>query len=107
VRRKCFGDRVSGESTIALSLMIHIEKEGFENGKAENVEILITGAANMTPVPRGSLMIEIAASASVKPRPMPSPSMIDAPGPFLDAKASARARMMQLTTISGTKTPRT
>ena len=48
----------------------------------------------------------ISVSASVKPTPMPSPSNTDASTPFLLANASARARMMQFTTISGMKMPR-
>ena len=43
--------------------------------------------------------------ARVKPSPMPSPSTAEGSTRFLEAKASARARMMQLTTMSGIKTP--
>ena len=43
--------------------------------------------------------------ARVKPRPMPSPSMMLGSGGFLNAKDSARAKMMQLTTIREMKTP--
>ena len=45
------------------------------------------------------------ATASVKPTPAPSPSSAELTTPFLDANASARPRMMQLTTISGMKMP--
>ena len=44
-------------------------------------------------------------SERVKPRPMPTPSSIESKAEFFEAKASARPRMMQFTTISGMKTP--
>ena len=59
----------------------------------------------MAPLPRISRTAPITVSASVKPRPMPTPSRIESSGEFFEAKASARPRMMQFTTISGMKTP--
>ena len=44
-------------------------------------------------------------SARVKPSPMPMPSKSDATGVFLAAKASARPRMMQFTTMRGMNRP--
>jgi hypothetical protein len=44
-------------------------------------------------------------SPSVKPNPIPIPSNNDATGEFLAAKASARPRITQFTTISGMKRP--
>ena len=46
------------------------------------------------------------ARAMVKPRPIPIPSNAEATGPFLEANASARARIRQFTTISGMYRPR-
>ena len=51
-------------------------------------------------------MEPISVSASVKPEPMPRPSTAESSTGFLLAKASARARMMQFTTIRGMKMPR-
>ena len=42
---------------------------------------------------------------TVYPSPMPSPSSAESNTPFLLAKASARPRIIQFTTISGMKTP--
>ena len=58
------------------------------------------------PVPTSSRMAPSTASAAVKPSPMPRPSAVEATRPFLEAKASARPRMMQLTTMRGMNTPR-
>ena len=41
----------------------------------------------------------------VKPNPMPSPSKREDNGPCLEAKASARPKTMQFTTISGMNKP--
>ena len=41
----------------------------------------------------------------MKPSPIPTPSSADANTPFFDAKASALARMIQLTTINGINIP--
>ena len=62
--------------------------------------------ANTLPVPRSSLMKPITVRAHVNPAPIASPSTTEARGGFFEANASARARMMQLTTISGIKSPR-
>ena len=45
-------------------------------------------------------------SARVKPIPVAIPSKKDSIGPFFDANASARARIMQFTTMSGMNSPR-
>ena len=58
------------------------------------------------PAPRTSRTSEIATSASRNPTPIPIPSRRLATGPFFDAKASARPRMMQFTTMSGMNMPR-
>ena len=50
-------------------------------------------------------MPPIRTMAKVKPRPIPKPSMIESQSPFFDANASARPRMMQLTTMSGMNMP--
>ena len=60
----------------------------------------------MQPVPRSSRTQAMMEIARVKPRPMPRPSTAEARGPFLLAKASARASIMQFTTISGINMPR-
>jgi hypothetical protein len=59
----------------------------------------------MEPLPMSSRMEPISIRASVKPNPMPMPSMAEASTPFFEANASARARMMQLTTMSGINRP--
>jgi len=43
--------------------------------------------------------------AKVKPSPIERPSIAEGSGGFFEANASARARMMQLTTISGMNSP--
>lgn len=60
-----------------------------------------SGQPKIVPLPKNSRMAPMTISAPVKPAPMPSPSRADRPTLFLLAKASARPRMMQLTTISG------
>ena len=65
----------------------------------------MTGWPNQVPLPRISRSEPRKVSDMVKPRPMPRPSATEAATPFLAAKASARARMMQFTTMSGTKMP--
>ena len=66
----------------------------------------MTCTPKTVPTPNSSRMEEIRVMASVKPRPMPKPSTAEASGLFLKANASARPKMMQLTTISGMNTPR-
>ncbi len=58
------------------------------------------------PAPSSSRTEPNIASPRVKPSPMPMPSAMDRNMLFLEAKASARPRMMQLTTISGINSPR-
>ena len=48
----------------------------------------------------------IPTSTSVYPMPWQMPFTAEAPTPFLEAKPSARPRMMQFTTIRGINTPR-
>ena len=57
------------------------------------------------PVPRSSRTEPKIVKANVKPKPMPKPSKKEEIGLFLLAKASARPRIKQFTTISGMKSP--
>ena len=57
------------------------------------------------PLPNISRTEPMTVSDRVKPRPMPMPSSTESNALFFEAKASARPRMMQFTTISGMKTP--
>src|SRR3989304_9830620 len=65
-----------------------------------------TGMPNHVPLPRISLNVPRSIRTIVKPIPIPGPSAGDLIGPFLDAKASALARTIQLTTIRGINIPR-
>ena len=60
---------------------------------------------SIVPLPISSRIAPIRTSAQVKPSPMPIPSKSEATTPFLKAKASARARIMQLTTMRGMNIP--
>ena len=68
-------------------------------------ELIPSGTSKIVPLPRISRTAEIRESATVNPSPIPRPSTADLTTPFLDAKASALARIIQLTTISGMKRP--
>ena len=57
------------------------------------------------PAPRISRIEPRNVKAMVNPRPIPMPSNADAITPFLDANASARANMIQFTTIRGMNMP--
>lgn len=59
----------------------------------------------IVPAPNNSRTQLKSVIARVKPSPMPSPSSMEASGGFLKAKDSARAKMMQFTTISDINTP--
>ena len=59
----------------------------------------------IVPAPNNSRTQLKSVIARVKPSPMPSPSSMEARGGFLKAKDSARAKMMQFTTISDINTP--
>ena len=61
--------------------------------------------APKVPLPRSSRMIHMTTRATVYPSPWVRPSAAEARTPCLEAKASARPRMMQLTTIRGMNTP--
>ena len=63
-----------------------------ENGK---------GTENAVPDPKISLTKPIQVRAKVNPRPIPIPSIIERSGGFLEAKASALPKIIQLTTLSG------
>ena len=65
----------------------------------------ITGVPNSVPAPNTSRMEPRKVRDMVKPSPMPRPSAMASGTVFLAAKASARPRMMQFTTMSGTKMP--
>ena len=58
------------------------------------------------PVEINSRINDIARTANVYPRPIPKPSKAESKTPFLLAKASARPKMIQLTTINGMNTPK-
>jgi hypothetical protein len=58
------------------------------------------------PLPATSRIDATITRAMVNPRPMPMPSARDSQGELRAANASARPRMMQLTTIRGMKMPR-
>ncbi len=60
---------------------------------------------NSLPVPKSSRKVAIIASANVKPIPIPTASCKDDHRPCLLAKASARPKIIQLTTIKGIKIP--
>src|SRR3990170_735052 len=62
--------------------------------------------SNHVPLPSISLSDPRSIRTIVKPIPIPRPSAVDLRGPFLDAKASALARTIQLTTIRGINIPR-
>ena len=53
----------------------------------------------------GVFLPPISVSVAVKPMPMPKPSSTLGNTGFLEANISARAKMMQLTTMSGKNTP--
>ena len=55
--------------------------------------------------PNNSLTKPITVSDSEKPNPMPIPSKAESKTEFLQAKASALPRTIQLTTISGINKP--
>lgn len=55
----------------------------------------------MEPEPNSSLTAASTVKAQVKPKPMPKPSKMDETTEFLLAKASARPKTMQFTTIRG------
>ena len=61
---------------------------------------------NTAPVPSNSRTAPSNVSAQVKPSPIPNPSKSEGIAVFLAAKASARPRMIQFTTIKGMKSPR-
>ncbi len=60
---------------------------------------------NSVPLPRTSRTTPMKNSAKVNPTPMPRPSMMARPGLFLEAKASARPRIRQFTTIRAMNAP--
>ena len=60
---------------------------------------------NIAPAPNNSRTAPNNVSAIEKPAPIPIPSKILSIGPFLQANASARPKMIQFTTISGMYNP--
>ncbi len=60
----------------------------------------------IVPEPKTSLIRDMRSRLKVNPIPIPSASSIDTRTPFWFAKPSALPRMIQLTTIKGTNTPR-
>ena len=61
----------------------------------------MNGTLKNVPTPMISRTRPMTVIAAVKPKPMPMPSKNDGIMPFFEAYASARPKMMQLTTISG------
>ena len=57
------------------------------------------------PLPKNSRMMPMIVRATVKPSPVATPSTALSRTGFLLANASARPKMIQLTTMSGKKTP--
>lgn len=66
----------------------------------------ITLCPKIAPLPKSSLTKAIIEIAKVKPIPIPMPSNIESKTEFLLAKASARPKTMQFTTIKGIKIPK-
>ena len=65
----------------------------------------ITSAPKSFPLPNISRIPPKTVREMVKPSPIPRPSAREWMTGFLEAKASALPKMMQLTTIRGTKIP--
>ena len=77
-------------------------------GRTNNRMLKVSGSRvtpKIEPEPRSSRQIPRRVSPRVNPRPIPIPSNREATGEFLAAKASARPRIIQLTTISGINNP--
>ena len=97
-----------------IILIIIIRKANVKNAPGARIIIKVFGKNSnksapkpkTVPFPKNSRTIPIAVSATVKPKPIPIPSNIESKGLFFDAKASARASIIQFTTISGIKSPR-
>ena len=91
--------------TIAMTKPRQIKAPG---GRMKTRMLAVSGrmrSEKMVPLPNNSRMQPKMVRAKVKPNPIPIPSKSDARGEFLAAKASARPRIIQLTTISGIKRP--
>ena len=65
----------------------------------------LSAPVKSVPLPKNSRIVAIQNTAAVKPIPIPRPSAAEAITLFLPAKASALPKRIQLTTISGRKTP--
>ena len=74
-------------------------------GEKGELKMSVLGPARKESQVEISLTDAIITSATVKPAPMPKPSAILRSGPFLDAKDSALARIIQFTTIRGINAP--
>ena len=74
-----------------------------------NSKILVVSGNRLIPkillAPRSSRTQPKRVRAPVKPSPIPIPSKMLANGEFLQAKLSARPKMIQFTTISGINRP--
>ena len=66
-----------------------------------SIKAEVTGSPKIVPAPIISRMAPIRTRVAVKPMPMPSASRMEGSRVFLLANISARARIMQLTTIRG------
>ncbi len=93
--------------------MIAIKYPYVINAPGGRIKIKIVLAFSLTslmskiePLPSNSLKLAIRVSAKVNPNPIPIPSIIDAIGEFFCAKASARPKIIQFTTIRGINTPK-
>ena len=86
---------------------------GFECKKCGSKNIIIglikrevSGSEKSEPAPKSSRIAPIRVKTAVKPTPIPRPSSTLGSTEFLDANISARARIIQFTTISGRYIPR-
>ena len=91
---------------MALEAATSIPKTKNPPGGSKNIIIglikrEVTGNEKSEPAPSSSLTAPISVSTAVKPIPIPAPSSTLASGGFLEANISARASIMQFTTISG------
>ncbi len=77
-------------------------------GKMKSSMFVVSGKSrisNTEPAPNSSRTMPSNVRATVNPRPMPTPSIMLSKAPCLQAKASARPKITQFTTMSGIYSP--